>query len=460
MYKQVGKRGRIYSIILLFLLVLCCGCRGKTGVVLSTALSPVPGISGQGEALPECNTPYTVGYPNRDGTYSLYIFSSPVQYPTGDGYAVIDNTVVASGKEGFAYENKANEIKAYFPPSLSEYFRVEKGEAWIEFKPCGDWSGFSEAKDTPYVNMYGDTVSAVLYEGTALDMVFYPTKAGIQAELVLKKCPEENTLDFCVRTNDASYIDRQNGYIVFRDGDDIQSVVRQPLLRHHPDKAFDVTTDVSILYKADGQHVQLLMDEAVLRGAVYPVKLDPSFEIYTEKIPDSSVYSEFDTNAYLRHYEVVGHHPALGEGWTYVRFRLNTYFHAAPADILSAEYCVRELYTSGAVKTAFYKPLYQWNSQSVVWSDRVPEDKRVSAKSRTQASVRAYDIMEFVRDCVEFYSWETELMGLLLKAEEDEGFRIFASSDHALYSPYVVVRLKTRPESLERTEAGSPDGGF
>lgn len=51
-------------------------------------------------------------------------------------------------------------------------------------------------------------------------------------------------------------------------------------------------------------------------------------------------------------------------------------------------------------------------------------------------------------------------MGLLLKAEEDEGFRIFASSDHALYSPYVVVRLKTRPESLERTEAGSPDGGF
>ena len=198
--------------------------------------------------------------------------------------------------------------------------------------------------------MYGDTVSAVLYEGTALDMVFYPTKAGIQAELVLKKCPEENTLDFCVRTNDASYIDRQNGYIVFRDGDDIQSVVRQPLLRHHPDKAFDVTTDVSILYKADGQHVQLLMDEAVLRDAVYPVKLDPSFEIYTEKIPDSSVYSEFDTNAYLRHYEVVGHHPALGEGWTYVRFRLNTYFHAAPADILSAEYCVRELYTSGAVK--------------------------------------------------------------------------------------------------------------
>ena len=64
--------------------------------------------------MPECNTPYTVGYPNRDGTYSLYIFSSPVQYPTGDGYAVIDNTVVASGKEGSAYENKANEIKAYF----------------------------------------------------------------------------------------------------------------------------------------------------------------------------------------------------------------------------------------------------------------------------------------------------------------------------------------------------------
>ncbi len=132
-----------------------------------------------------------------------------------------------------------------------------------------------------------------------------------------------------------------------------KSVVRQPLLRHHPDKAFDVTTDVSVLYKADGQHVQLLMDEAVLRGAVYPVKLDPSFEIYTEKIPDSSVYSEFDTNAYLRHYEVVGHHPALGEGWTYVRFRLNTYFHAAPADILSAEYCVRELSRPGRSKPPF-----------------------------------------------------------------------------------------------------------
>ena len=127
MYKQVGKRGRIYSIILLFLLVLCCGCRGKTGVVLSTALSPVPGISGQGEALPECNTPYTVGYPNRDGTYSLYIFfvSGPVSHW---GWLCRDRQYRRGlGKEGFAYENKANEIKAYFPPSLSEYFRVEKG---------------------------------------------------------------------------------------------------------------------------------------------------------------------------------------------------------------------------------------------------------------------------------------------------------------------------------------------
>lgn len=460
MYKQIGKCGITCSIFLLLFLVLCCGCRSKSGAVLSTALSPVPGISGQGEALPGYDTPYTVCYPNRDGTYSLYIFSSPIQYKTGDGYAVIDNTVVVSDKDGFAYENKANDTRTYFPPTLSEHFRVEKGGTFIEFKPCGDWSGFSEATGTEYVNMYGDTVSSVLYEGTALDMVFYPTRAGIQVELVLKDCPEENTFDFCVRTNDASYIDRQNGYIVFQDGDDIQSVVRQPLLRHHPNKPFDITTDVSLLYKPDGQHIQLLMDEAVLQDAVYPVKLDPSFEIYTEKIPDSSVYSEFDTNAYLRHYEVVGHHPVLGEGWTYVRFRLNTYFHAAPADIVSAEYCVRELCASKAVKTAFYKPLYQWNSQSVVWSDRVPEDKLVSAKSRTQASVRAYDITEFVRECVEFYSWETDLMGLLLKAEEDEGFRIFASSDHALYSPYVVVRLKTLPESMEKTEAADTDGSL
>lgn len=89
------------------------GC-GNDKAVLSTALADVD-LSGYTERLAAYDSPYTVGYRNKDGTVSLYIFSAPVQYKDGDGYALIDSTVIESENSGFAFQNKAGEIKTYFP---------------------------------------------------------------------------------------------------------------------------------------------------------------------------------------------------------------------------------------------------------------------------------------------------------------------------------------------------------
>lgn len=56
----------------------------------------------------------------------MYIFASPIQFKAQNGYEIIDNTVVESNIEGFAYENKAHEIKTYFPDRLTKYFLIKK----------------------------------------------------------------------------------------------------------------------------------------------------------------------------------------------------------------------------------------------------------------------------------------------------------------------------------------------
>lgn len=210
MTKKLLRSILLGALLLLFLV----SCNSNNITVFSSAVSQINlEANGHNQKLSEYDSPYTICYENKDGTYSMYIFASPIQYKIANGYEVIDNTIIKSAKDRYAFENKANEIKTYFPKSLHEYFRVEKGSTFIEFKFNGNLDVFSEAKQKLYKNMYGDTISAVIYKRKDMDVIFYSTNAGIKSEIVLKDKPNSNAFSFTVKSSAGIYENTQNRYI-------------------------------------------------------------------------------------------------------------------------------------------------------------------------------------------------------------------------------------------------------
>ena len=161
---------KIFLMSLLIILFIT-GCNDENSTILSTAISQIDmKTNGHIEQLEEYNSPYTICYKNKDDTYSMYIFASPIQYKDNSGkYAIIDNTVIESEKDEFKFENKANNIKTYFPATLSDSFRIEKDNDFLEFNLDWNIEGFLKVNQTIFTNMYGDKVSAIIYERKDMD---------------------------------------------------------------------------------------------------------------------------------------------------------------------------------------------------------------------------------------------------------------------------------------------------
>jgi len=446
---------RRLSIIMFCAISLACliGCQKSKYDILSTPISQID-ISQHAEQLHQYDSPYTICYKNKDDTYSLYIFASPIQYKVGkDKYIVIDNTVIKSEEKDFVYENKTNIIKTYFPKDLEDYFRVEKDNIFLEFKVCDDLQGFSRAKRVIFTNMFGDRVSAVKYHKEDMDMVFYPTKAGIKTEIVLRKKPKKNYFKFNLKASASWFENLKNGYVLLKEGGENESVVYQPLVQYMTDKQrLDITTQINIKKEGENYSVEMVVDDTILENAEYPVKVDFSFEMYQNKVPDTSVYSEFCINSYLRNYVVLGSHPIMGEGWYYTRLRIKYFFDTNPDDVIFASYNTRGLCKSEDI-ISIYTAKDQWSSTSIVWDNKVGTDKFVASKKLDLQKYSCFNLTDFIKFCLRDEDLLVESKGFLLISN---GNNIFSSNDNTLYSPFVFVHLKNPPTYFNPAESINP----
>ena len=302
-----------------------------------------------------------------------------------------------------------------------------------------------EAKLTAYTNIYGDTVNAVIYEGEDSDMIFYPTRAGIKSEMVFHNGYKENKVKFIVYSNAINYRNKENGYITFEKGGKSQSIIYQPLVQYSTQKdgAFGVDTEMKIRKEGDGFVVEMLFDGKTNTQTV--VKMDPSFELYLNKMPDTSVYSRFNKNSYLRHYAVVGEHPELGEGWEFIRLRINYFMTLNPGALLDASYNIRVLASSNpSYALTAYEAEEQWSSTGLLWSNkRQPQSIFATAKGK-HAQYISFNMKDYVAECLQDPDWLKESVGFVLK-QDNAGYTILASSDNVLYSPYLKMTLKDLP---------------
>lgn len=409
------------------------------------------GIKSNGHTtqLHDYDSPYTICYENSDGTYSMYIFSAPIQYKTDSGYAVIDNAIVKSKKDGYIFENKANDIKTYFRKSLQGFFRIEREDGYIEFMP-EDCKGFSEAKHITYTNMYGTKVDAVRYERNDIDLVFYPVRSGIKMEVVLKEKPKSGPFTYFVQTQGSSAVNDQNGYVLFKNGNSNAALVYQPLVSYQMKEGgnqLDISSTMEVGGGSGVYTVKIHLNQDILddENLQYPVKFDPSFELYLNKLPDTSVYSKFDINSYLRHYAIIGEHPELGEGWEYIRLRLNYFMTLSSSSIISSTTNFRILNQNKSVKSELYALKEDWSSTKMTWENRVFSESSSRIKPFVNGLFLSFDITDIVKECFESGNKKQESFGYVLRHPDLNDYLILASSDNGVYSPFVEICVSRLP---------------
>lgn len=448
--KLLFCRFRIIDFCLAILITISCSGCNEMNEKNYSAISPIlNNIPRKAVHIKQYDSPYTIGYRNPDDTYTLYTFASPIQFRTNDGYKIIDNSIIISERDGYLYENKSNNIKTYFPQKISDYFLVEYNHIFIKFKPCFDTSGFSDAKVKTLKNMFGDYVNSAVYESKNVDLIFYPVKSGIRLEVLIKSKEANSLYEFEVITSAKHYEDKKNGYILFKNKTDCEGVIYTPVVESYANNedninVNDLNNQAQITQISDGIYKLSINHDFQVSGKTqYPLSFDTSFELYLNKIPDSTVYSETDYNMYLKQYVVAGTHPLWGEGIHYIRLRLQNIIGTDSTKIIKAYYGLKVLYTSGAPTVMLSRCNQQWSSMQMVWDSHPLVGNEITKLEKQVEGYNQIDITSFVKDCYEDPDMLMESTGMILTAEG--GYIVCASSDHSLYPSYFTLQLTSQP---------------
>lgn len=428
---------------ILCLLFLLSGCAGPSSQVqVSPALSAIPENEGLSEQLHIYDSPYTACFRNPGGGCSLFVFASPVQYKSSGKFEWIDNHVVESQQEGYAYENKANRIKTYFPASLHKNFKIQSPDQDMEISFQIE-QDFSQAEKRGYQNLYGDMVEAVVYSNASAHLAFYPHKSGIRAELTLTERPEEDELHFTISMPDAAAgCSKGREYLLFRDEDsNVRGVFYAPIIQASNGILTVSQADIRVQETEDFCY-QITVPLDCAEAAQYPIKWDISFEHYLNKMPDSTAY-ENKASAYLSSYSAVGVHPHWGAGEHFLRMRIRYFMDTHADNVISAQYRVKSLSREGPSDYQLVEPAEQWSSQRLSW--RAVNEGDLVAEAAAEPSYFRFDITDFVKACLRDQGSFTESRGVILKSASPSGYRYFATSDHALYPPYIRIDLKEEP---------------
>lgn len=138
---------KIFTFLLGALLVMFLGCHSVE--TSSTVVRIDLKSNGHKQLLTDYSSPYTLAYRNKDDTYTLYIFSAPVQYQKNGQYFLIDTSIVKSKRADYSFENKEGDIKTYFPESLDRPFLIESETNQFSFQVEKNASSYQKGKQIP-----------------------------------------------------------------------------------------------------------------------------------------------------------------------------------------------------------------------------------------------------------------------------------------------------------------------
>lgn len=444
------KKVRICFIMLTCLIVFN-GCVSKH-INIGTAAAKFPSDGLQAKY----NSPYTVCYKNKDGSYSFFIFSSPIQYKGKDNmFHFIDNSIVQSSYQNYDYENKENNIKTYFSKNGICIRSNEDAQFLLNFI---DESNFILKLNENYVNSYGDSVSAVVYQSEAIDYVVYPVNMGIKCEMILKSREALKTdIGFCLKGSFDSFLNNVFEYTTFEQESQIKSIFHYPTVMLGQELRYDLQCLVDIKEVDKGCNINFTLPSTVFDQAKNDsIKLDMSFVLYHSNMPDVGVYSKMNRNSYLSQKAFVGSTPSLGEGVYLSRLRLNYFTTIKPEQILGASMNIKALQNPSFFSNVeLYNVKEQWSSTQLLWGQTPAYGQQVGkASAITKNSYLNVEISDYVKRCFEDPAGTQESLGVLLKAKEQSGgYGVLATSDNAAYPSFIKIDVKKLPAYFKARDA-------
>lgn len=231
----------------------------------------------------------TIAFANLDGTETIYIFDEPVKYFSENGEIEDKSNILYNAHlENYAYVNKDNDIRTYFPDSLEENsgIKVEYGIVTVEMSPhlenhVATSTSFGQKVENS-VYYYG-----VFGENTAVR--YTPTFSGVKEDIILFDKSETSKFSFVLDCNGLEPT-VENDIIALRDkesGDIVATVgsiyVYDSYAMEKSEFPHETSNNKYELSQIDeGKYIiSLIVDQDFLENEdiVYPVYIDPSITI-------------------------------------------------------------------------------------------------------------------------------------------------------------------------------------
>lgn len=236
---------------------------------------------------------YTFVFLNSDGTRTSYSYGVPVKYTDENG-AVRDknNTIKDFNNE---YGNLDSDVQLRFPKKLNAV-KISYKNRQVQIKPITDMApGHINAE------VSGNTVTYANAFGEGMDLRYASTMNGVKEDIILRSNTGVNSFSFEVKTGGLALKELDGEWCVadgdrkifgFGDLDVTDSFTGEDEATDNWD-AHSTTASISVQTVQENKKyvVTLSVDEAFLNAptTVYPVYVDPSFNVQSSYIQDTYI---------------------------------------------------------------------------------------------------------------------------------------------------------------------------
>ena len=282
-------------------------------------------------------------FQNRDGTKTMYLFADAVKYVDENGMIRDKRNTISDAidkpqyRNDYAFYTDANDVKTYFPKTLSADTGVllEAEDIKIEMSPVSETAATSASKSA-------STVSFDSVFGADTSIRYTPQFDGFKEDIILNHYTGVNEFTFRLKTNGLSLVpDERGGYVFI---EPLTGKVRAKLgyLSIYDSKPRDIQEEtigegvlpqynhhyeITAIERDNEYLVTIAADESYLidKERIWPVYIDPNITVsgsgVSKTIQDAPVYSNYPATSYGgSNPAYVGYSSAYGIARTLMKF--------------------------------------------------------------------------------------------------------------------------------------------
>ncbi|MCL6472752.1 MAG: DNRLRE domain-containing protein [Firmicutes bacterium] len=317
-----------------------------------------------------------------NGKYRTEVYSEPIHFKNSDGELQdIDNSLVESKKEGFAFENKANSFKVFFAENTisNNLVRVVSGKHTVEWKllDVNNVKGVEKGSSITYSGVFA-----------GVDIKYTVENTKVKEDIVLHNANTPTSFRFELGLKNLYYIQEKGGSISFYDQVTKEKIwlIEKPFMYDaNGEESQDIT--VSIKDFKGKSYLTLAADRDWLKSKdrKYPVILDPTIHPGASDGRDTFVSSrypntDYKASSYLR----AGYISSYGTTISFLWFSaIDDLAHGNNVTVENATLSLTNTYGTGGPVAAHRVYDYWANryntSYTVTWNQRPGYDPNAAA---------------------------------------------------------------------------------